>query len=298
MRKAVIGVSVALAVALTGAAFPAHATYPGGVGRIAFPSSGTGGNIDVYTALPSGGDQRRLTDAKGFDGCPAYSPDGRTIALCSQRTRKFEIWLMDSDGRGERQLTRRRYDALWPDFSPDGRHIAFQSSDGSPAGIDIYVVPTAGGKPQRFTGAPGDDQHPAYSPDGKTIAFVSERKGTPQIWLMNGSDGRNQRQLTRDAAPKNENPDWSPDGTRIAYQAAGDVWVMNADGSSRRNLTRSPDSEFGVAWSPDGRKIAYVGRLGGQKRLYVMNADGSGKRPLGGPGNQLVPGWQPLGGRG
>jgi Tol biopolymer transport system component len=297
MRKNLIVIAVAFAVVLGGATVAAHATYPGAAGRIAFPSSGTGGNIDVYTALPGGGDQRRLTDAKGFDGCPAYSPDGRTIAFCSERRGKFEIWLMDGDGRGQRQLTRRRYDALWPDFSPDGRRVAFQTSDGSPAAVDIYVVPVTGGKPRRFTGAPGDDQYPAFSPDGKTIAFVSQRKGTPQIWLMNASDGHNQRQLTRDAAAKNENPDWSPDGRRIAYQAAGDIWVMNPDGSARRNLTRSRDREFGVAWSPDGRKIAYVRRLGGQKRLFVMNADGSGKRPLGGPGNQLVPAWQPLVGR-
>jgi TolB protein len=289
-----LGISVAGAASLAGEVRPAGATYPGAVGRIAFPSSGSGGNIDLYTALPSGREQRRLTRAKGFDGCPSYAPNGRTLAFCSNRTGKYEIWLMDAAGGNQRQLTRRRFDALWADFSPDGTRIVYQSTDGGPAGVDIWEMPIRGGKPHRFTGAPGDDQYPAFSPDGSKIAFVSARKGTPQIWLMNGNDGRNQRPLTRDAAPKGELLDWSPDGKRIAYAAAGDIWVMNANGSRQRNLTRSRDSEYGVSWSPDGKQISYVRRLGASKRLYVMNSDGSGKRPLGGVGNQLVPAWQPL----
>jgi hypothetical protein len=80
------GTPVLLAVALAGAVVPAHATYPGGIGRIAFPSSGTGGNVDVYTAFASGADQRRLTDAKGFDGCPPTPPTvGRSRSAVSER---------------------------------------------------------------------------------------------------------------------------------------------------------------------------------------------------------------------
>ena len=106
---------------------------------------------------------------------------------------------------------------------------------------------------------------------------------------MRASDGRDQRRLTRGTTPEGE-PEWSPDGTRIAFAAAGDIWVMNTNGTARRNLTRTPASETAVAWSPDGKRLAYLHR-GASRRIYVMNADGSGKRALGGPANQLQPTW-------
>ena len=111
---------------------------------------------------------------------------------------------------------------------------------------------------------------------------------------MNASNGRNQRQLTRDATPKGELVDWSPDGKRLAYEAGGDIWVVNADGKSPRNLTRTPGAEFGPAWSPDGEEIAYSRHDDGTRRVYVMNADGSHQHPVGGRGAQLVPAWQPV----
>ena len=276
------------------AASAGWATYRGGLGDIAFGAVGPDGNVDIYAIAPSGDAAKRLTEAKSFDACPAYSPDGRTIAFCSDRKSGFEIWLMKADGSNQRRLTTSRYDALFPDFSPDGKRIAYDTRQGDPAGEDIYVVPLHGGKPRRFTGAPGADEYAAWSPDGRTIAFVSHRKGSGQIWLMNAADGHDQRALTHDKAAKDEVPDWSPDGTRIAYQAAGDIWVMNADGTEQRNLTHSAAAEFGVAWSPDGKQIAYTVTDGGKKRVYVMDADGGNKHALGGTGNQLVPAWQPL----
>jgi Tol biopolymer transport system component len=110
---------------------------------------------------------------------------------------------------------------------------------------------------------------------------------------MRASDGRDQRRLGRGTAPEGE-PEWSSDGKRIAFAAAGDIWVMRADGTRRANLTRSPTSETAVAWSPDGKQLAYLHR-GASRRIYVMNADGSGKRALGGTGGQLNPSWGPRG---
>ena len=95
-------------------------------------------------------------------------------------------------------------------------------------------------------------------------------------------------------------PTWSPDGRMIAFNSLShdglggyDVYVMNADGSDRRRLTRGAGFH---AWSPEGRKIAFSGRRDGNVGVYVMNADGSGERRLTrNPAGETALAWSPDG---
>jgi Tol biopolymer transport system component len=279
----------------------AEATYPGNTaeGRLAFGIN-VDGNVDIYSVLRNGEGMHRLTSDPGFDACPSYSADGKQIAWCATRDGATEIWIMDHNGHQQRQLTHIGGNAAFPKFSPDSEKVVFNASppNGGLASNDVFVINVDGTGLTRLTTAPGPNWLAEWSPDGKRIVFESRRTGTNQIWLMN-ADGTDQVQLTFDARVKNQLPDWSPDGTRIAFSANDtvtgkpNIWVMNADGSNATQLTTDPAGAIGPAWSPDGREIAFRNLSDGF--VYVMNADGTGRKVVDPVGVQLVPAWQPLG---
>jgi Tol biopolymer transport system component len=75
-----------------------------------------------------GSDVRRLTTDPGFDGDPAWSPDGSEILFTSDRAGNFDIWVMNTDGSGQQALTTHPADDEYPSWSRDGEFIAFQST--------------------------------------------------------------------------------------------------------------------------------------------------------------------------
>ncbi len=161
-----------------------------------------------------------------------------------------EIYVINADGSGLRRLTRNDVPDGGPTWSPDGQRIAFVSSRDR-TGDDIFVMNADGGDQQNLTRKPGRDGGPEWSPDGRTILFTGVPVG--QLAVVAGA-----------VSASGPNPD---------------VYVMNADGSEQRNLTRTRElGEFGAAWSPDGRRIAFDESHSTWARVVVMNADGSGKR--------------------
>ncbi len=304
MRRTSITATLSLVavLAVTVAAQPVGATYPGTIdGRLAFGMPlGNFATTDIYSITPEGKGLHRLTDSPDFEACPAYSPNGKEITYCrgvAAAGGVVEIWSMKQNGNKQRQVTHHGGRSTFPDFSPDGQRIAFQSAVPSTATFDIYVVNSDGTGLVQLTNDPAQDSLPVWSPDRQKIAFVSRRTGVDQVWVMD-ADGDNPTQLTFDLAPKGQLPDWSPDGTKIAYQSlatgAGDIYVMNADGSNQTRLTTDPALDFGPTWSPTGTRIAFLSaRNGPNRELFVMNIDGTGQTLIH-PGDHAVPGWQPL----
>jgi Tol biopolymer transport system component len=148
---------------------------------------------ELFTVAVEGGSPRRITHNTGYDGNPAWSPDGRQIAFETDTG----LFTMRPDGTRRRRLTA-RYDSN-PDWSPDGRLVAFDDF------ADIYVVAADGGRRRRLTSNPGPDFQPAWSPDGRLIAYLSnpicaQRGGCTahEPWLIRvmNSDGTRPRNLT------------------------------------------------------------------------------------------------------
>ena len=97
--------------------------------------------------------------------------------------------------------------------------------------------------------------------------------------------------------PEVQAPVWSPGGQRIAFlnkrDGGKEIYVVRADGSGQRRLTRDARYPARPSWSPNGRKIAFEGGPYALSRgIYVVNADGSGQRRL---ANGNAPAWSPDG---
>jgi TolB protein len=172
-------------------------------------------------------------------------------------------------------------------MSEEGQIAFMRATDFNPPHIetDIYMTNVDGTGERRLTDSQGLDGFPTWSPDGERIAFATDRDGGGnwEIYVMD-SDGRHQRRLTNTPEQKEAVPAWSPDGEHIAYvvDLFGEnpaIWVMNADGSERRQLTGAS----WPSWSPDGERIVYTVYSGaGEGRLFVMDAGGSERRRLAG----------------
>jgi Tol biopolymer transport system component len=247
--------------------------------KIAFLGWRDGTGADVFVMNADGSDQRNLTRKPGNEFVPAWSPDGRAIVFTavppgqplwvggsrSASGPHRDVYVMNADGSDQRNLTHTReageYGAAW---APDGRTIAFAAYDGR--SNQIFVI-NADGSGKRALTHKITETFMSWSPDGRKIAFFDAG-----ISVVN-ADGSGLRRLARNVAF--HGPSWSPDGRKLTFvrlrhpwkprpatgeppppgrssASASDLWVMNADGSGQRNLTRTPTASDGWAatWAP------------------------------------------------
>jgi TolB protein len=226
--------------------------------RIAYDRPGKG---CIRRGQPTGGICRAV---------PAWSPDGKQIAFQCQvqpspgNPGYSRICVMDADGSDVRELPQQPATGLSdsaPTWSPDGKQIAF--GRGIHDEQAVFVMNADGSNVRQLTTWALRAGQPDWSPDGERIVFYSNRDG-PTTTSANlysiGADGSGLRQLTHARGGKTQylSASFSPDGKWIAFSktlavgSAGnaDVYVMRADGTRVRNVTRSTIWDSGVDWGP------------------------------------------------
>ncbi|HKG14456.1 MAG TPA: hypothetical protein VKB12_14100, partial [Pyrinomonadaceae bacterium] len=125
-------------------------------GRFLVYTAERDGEFDIYRIPTGGGEETRLTDAKGLDDGPEYTPDGRFIYFNSNRTGRMQLWRMRADGSRQEQVTDDEFNNWFPHVSPDGRWIVFLSfGQDVPSGdhpfykhVYLRLMPASGGKPR------------------------------------------------------------------------------------------------------------------------------------------------------
>ncbi len=165
------------------------------------------GDLDLYAMNLDGTHIRRLTDEVGYDGGAFFSPDSRRIVYRASHPSdpatveeyktllrqklvepgRLEIFVMNADGSGKRQVTANGASNFAPFFHPDGRRIIFSSNHhdrqpdrpvSGPPTFHLYLIGDDGTGLEQVTSAGGFNSFPMFSPDGKKLVWISDRNAT------------------------------------------------------------------------------------------------------------------------
>lgn len=211
------------------------------------------------------------------DSGPVWSPDSRRIAFGSLRSGNDDIWVVNVDGTGLKNLTDDSSAAdFHPRWSPDGTQIAIVSTR-SGGDKDVWVMQSDGANPINLTyDNDGHDTSPTWSPDGTYIAFVSDRAGRQDIWLMQ-PDGSEAVNLTEDIDSSGfVLPSWLSNGQYLVFMGDVDgwldIWVVSIDETSSAELTSDMHDTYAIG-SPTDKTIVMHSRRSGNWDIWTIEAD-------------------------
>jgi Tol biopolymer transport system component len=248
---------------------------------------------DVWVANADGTGLRNVSVSTFVDVAPQWSPTADRIAFESSRAGTRDIFTVKADGTDQVNLTAGNA-ALdqRPVWSPGGTSLAFLRD------TKLWVMDAAGSNARQLAALDVfDSGGVSWSPDGTRIAFVSG----DDIYTITIAGG--QPVNLTNSAGIDALPAWSPDGTKIAYTVQSgpgdDIWMMNADGAAKVNLTMTPQAlEGGASWSPDGTQIVFTSdrdALGGEVYRIAIAAPGAHQRMTTTADGEAAPAWSPAG---
>ncbi len=231
--------------------------------------------VDLQGQGRKSGSPFRFISSTRYDGGPAFSPDGRRIAFISLRSGNFEVWICDSDGSNQTQLTSFGGAFVWGlSWSPDGKSVGFWGNQ--EGNFDVYVVNAGGGTPRRMTTNRANEEFPFWSADGRWLYFNSNRTGRHEIWRM-PSEGGEEIQITRTQGGASAGQ-ISPDGRFLYYQrgwpvVSGSVWRMPVGGGEETMVLDSVN-QAGPSWqiTRDGIYYLSMPNDSGLQDLYFLES--------------------------
>ena len=223
------------------------------------------------------------------------------------------LFVMDEDGTGVTRLT---VDGAFDyDWAANGHRLIYEADGG------FVDVNDDGSWPFLVLNNTIDfdndifvfNSRPSYAPDGTRIAYQSvtfpilEEGGADfqnpnqDLFLMD-VDGGNVTRLTNTPDGDEFAPSWSPDSTKIIYdftpkvgtgeESAGDIWIIDVDGSNNERITTHTADDTSPSFSPDGSRIVFQSRRDDNSEIYIMDADGSNLiRLTDDPGFDGSPSW-------
>ena len=259
--------------------------------QLAFVRGFSDGSSAVMVSNVDGSALRTLTTRKQPQlfslGAVSWSPNGRSIAATGADGLRGEVVVLEvatgaedvlSTPEGWRQLN----SVAW---LPDGFSLLANAQESAAeSSSQIFLVDYPSGASRRITNDLSTYSGLGVSPDGQSFVCIrNERRAT--IWTMPLNDSSKAAAVSDEAGSDVgiHGIAWSADG-RLVYttEASGnpDIWIMNADGSRRVQLTSTPGLDVSPRVTSDGKHIVFVSDRDGAARAWRMGLDGSGARRL------------------
>lgn len=230
----------------------------------------------IYTMNIDGSDTKLISTGKGVTTCSFWSPDAKRIVYCSTHLVDDSCPPKPSHSLGYVWALYKGYDVF--SCNPDGTDL------------------------KRLTETPGYDAEAVYSNDGSKILFTSVRDGDLELYTMN-ADGSNPTRLTHELG-YDGGAFFSWDDKMICFRAHHptdsaeiadyknlldqglirpgklELWVMNADGTGKRQVTSNGAANFCPFFHPDGKRLIFSSNMNDPKKrnfdLFMINIDGTG----------------------
>ncbi|MFL6257615.1 MAG: winged helix-turn-helix domain-containing protein [Pyrinomonadaceae bacterium] len=227
--------------------------------------------------VAAGGDAaraRQITTGSGkFDGFYglSWAPGGRVV-YASMAGGGWDIWLMNADGTGQRQLTAGARSNYGPSVSPDGRYVVFVSNRAGGA-FNIWRMDADGSNPVRLSSGRGEN-FPHVTPDGRSVVYATTGGGQDAaVWKVSIDGGEPVRLTNRPASW----PFVSPDGKSFVCTygegrfSANRLAVIPIEGGEPVKLYEVAQTfRANTVWLPDNRGIAYLDARTGTTNVWLQ----------------------------
>ena len=247
----------------------------------------------IFLMKPDGSEVKSLSKSDRVEVDPSLSPDGKQVVFVAMKTGEKpegSIYVVNTDGKERKKIADVKGLATSPVWSPDGKQIAFTSfaiDMAAPPKFSLQIMDTDGKNKKEI----GEGIISDWSSDGKKMLVARMEGGMgfdPHMYLMD-ADGGNAKKLSDDKAMMGT---FSPDSKRILFISGGedqpDIYVMNVDGSDKKQLTKSAEMEMSPRWSADGKQVYFFrlpqnmsgDLLSSKVDIYRIDADGKNEKAL------------------
>jgi Tol biopolymer transport system component len=212
---------------------------------------------DTLTKLAFGGDQNYTS---------AWTPDGKRLALMSNKEGPLNIFWQSADGSGQpERLATNENTSIPRSFSPDGQLLTYASVNPT-TGYDIWVLRISDRQAKPFLITPSNESVPSFSPDGHWLAYISDESGRYEVYVQPYPGPGAKYQISNEGGTE---PVWNPNGKELFYRSGEKM--MAVDVSSQPNFSvgkakmlfrgtylRTPFTYPQYDVSPDGQRFLMI----------------------------------------
>lgn len=197
------------------------------------------------------GERRQVSARVGHNGAPAFSPDGKQLALALGGSRgNLEIYILDLASQNLVRITDDPAIDTEPAWSPDGQTLYFNSDRGGAPQI-YATAPRAGAQARRVSFEVPYAARPRVSPDGKQLALMIQEGNASRVGVIDLASG----QLTPlSRGPLDESPSFSPNGATLIYagrdRGQGVLATVSVDGQVTLRLKSDQGEVREPVWGP------------------------------------------------